>query len=193
MNTPAHLAASILVWRNEDRWLTVSAIASGALIPDAPMFAFYAYQRLVAGRSENAIWSTLYFQDSWQLLFDLFNSLPFALGIVIASLVYKLRWGVLFGASASLHQAADFLLHHDDAHRHFLPFTGWRFASPVSYWDPKHYGFVFIWFELAFAVLTCCYVGKFGQNRPMRSMALMTLALYAAGMVFAIVMWVGIG
>lgn len=36
--------------------------------------------------------------------------------------------------------ALDFPVHADDAHPHFWPLTGWRFFSPVSYWDSAHYG-----------------------------------------------------
>ena len=76
MNTPAHLAASVLVFRNQSGWGAASAVAVGAILPDAPMFGFYAYQKLFAGRSEGEIWSTLYFQEDWQYLFDVFNSAP---------------------------------------------------------------------------------------------------------------------
>ena len=44
--------------------------------------------------------------------------------------------------AALLHLSLDFPLHADDAHRHFWPVTDWRFASPVSYWDPQAYGLI---------------------------------------------------
>ena len=34
----------------------------------------------------------------------------------------------------------DFLVHHDDAYRHFWPLSDWKFMSPLSYWDPRYYG-----------------------------------------------------
>ena len=57
MNTPAHLVLNALVlgrgrWRGA--WLPITA---GALMPDIPMFVFYAYQRGVLGMSEAFIWS----------------------------------------------------------------------------------------------------------------------------------------
>jgi len=39
-----------------------------------------------------------------------------------------------------IHAVLDLPVHHDDAHRHFFPFSNYRFMSPISYWDPKHYG-----------------------------------------------------
>ena len=190
MNTPAHVAASVLVWRGEKGWWAAAAVGLGAFLPDLPMFGFYAYQKLWAGTSEREIWSTLYFDENWQLLFDLFNSIP--LGLLAAAICYRFgfRFGLLLTGSAVLHMLCDFPLHHDDAHRHFLPLTNWRFESPVSYWDPRHYGFLFMWMELAFAIVACSYVGIRGKQLPMRCLAFATLALYALGIAFAIIVWV---
>ncbi len=54
------------------------------------------------------------------------------------------RWGPVlfwFGVSTMLHTAIDIPLHHDDGPLLLFPFE-WetRFASPVSYWDAKHFG-----------------------------------------------------
>lgn len=189
MNTPAHVAASLLVWRNEPGWGAAAAVGIGAVLPDAPMYGFYVYQKWIARQSESAIWSRLYFENSWQLLFDGFNSIPFALALIAFSLWGGWRWGVLLWGSALLHLACDLPVHHDDAHRHFLPFTNWRFASPVSYWDPRHYGLVFMIFELAFAMTACLYVAGRSQVAPMRTVARGTLVLYILGIGFALAMW----
>lgn len=188
MNTPAHLAASVLVWRDEPGWGAAAAVAAGAILPDAPMFGFYAYQRLVVGSSEREIWSTLYFQDSWQLFFDVFNSIPLMLVVIGLSTLCGARWGALLGASALLHLCFDLPLHHDDAHRHFLPLTEWRFASPVSYWDPKHFGFIFVWLELAFGIGASSYVGWKGKHVAMRSVARTTLGLYLVAVSLAVIL-----
>jgi hypothetical protein len=45
-------------------------------MPDIPMLAFYVYQRAVLDTPEAFIWSDVYFQPNWQVVFDLFNSLP---------------------------------------------------------------------------------------------------------------------
>jgi hypothetical protein len=187
MNTPAHIAASLLVWRNASGWAAASAVTVGAILPDAPMFGFYAYQKLVAGAAESQIWSSEYFRDDWQLFFDLLNSIPLAmLGIVISRLI-GFRWGALMFSSALLHLFCDVPVHHDDAHRHFLPLSLWRFESPVSYWDPDHFGQYFIAIELLFAVVGCAYVGWTGKDFPMRTVAVTTLLLYAVVIVILVV------
>jgi hypothetical protein len=44
MNTPAHLALSIFIWRSNTGWQAAAAVALGAVLPDLPMIAFYFYQ-----------------------------------------------------------------------------------------------------------------------------------------------------
>ncbi|MEN1679960.1 MAG: hypothetical protein AAGJ46_10225 [Planctomycetota bacterium] len=190
MNTPSHIAASLLVWRDEKDWLAVSAVVLGAALPDLPMFGFYAYQKLWRGAAEQEIWGKLYFDPVWQLLFDWFNSMPLAVLLIGVCQLAGFRLGVLVSASALLHMACDLPVHHDDAHRHFLPFTNWRFASPVSYWDPKHHGIAFAIGELLFAVAASWYVGWQTTATPMRVAAWGTLAMYVVGIGFALAVWV---
>lgn len=187
MNTPAHVAASLLVWRNRPGWWSAAAVTVGAVLPDLPMFGFYAYQKMV-GSSERQIWNKLYFSDDWQLLFDVFNSIPIAVALIVAFHLLGFRLGVLLAASALLHMICDLPVHNDDAHRHFLPFTNWRFESPLSYWDPRHFGAVFVWIELGFAILSSLYVGLRGESLPMRVVAWSTVAIY--GPVIGLVVWV---
>lgn len=188
MNTTAHVAVSALVWRNEPGYSGATAVTLGALMPDLPMFGFYAYQKLV-GSSEEEIWTSLYFSEGWQYLFDVFNSIPLALVLLGICYACGFRWGILFAASALLHLFCDLPLHNDDAHRHFLPLTDWRFRSAVSYWDSRYYGHIFIWFEFVFVVGSCVFVGWSGEHWPMRIVAITTLTLHLAFVVFALVMW----
>jgi hypothetical protein len=57
---------------------------------------------------------------------------------------------VLAGFSAAL---TDLPVHHDDAHPHFWPLTLWTFASPVSYWDPAHFGREWGMFEIGLGLV----------------------------------------
>ena len=143
VNTPAHAIINLSLLgrgnaepgRRFDGW-----ILAGSVLPDVPMFGFYLWQRLVAGESESRIWGELYFESGWQTFFDWFNSIPLAgLACLVAWRLGNHAAAWLF-ASVALHCAIDLPLHHDDAHRHFLPISDWRFESPVSYWDPAHRG-----------------------------------------------------
>jgi len=188
LHTPAHVATSLLIWRNAVNWKETLAVVAGAILPDASMFLFYGYQKAV-GSSEHQIWSTLYFADHWQLFFDVFNSIPIFLALAIVAHFTNRRILFLVVASALVHVLCDFPLHNDDAHRHFLPFTNWRFISPVSYWDRRHFGIYVIIIELAFSVLSCAYLAFRDYKRSVRITAHCVLALYALALTAALFYW----
>lgn len=158
--------------------------------PICRCLVFYAYQKTV-GSSEKQIWTDLYFREDWQLLFDLFDSIPIALVLIIVCYIFGLRFGLLLAASELLHLVCDLPLHHDDAHRHFLPLTNWRYESPLSYRDPRHFGLIFIWVELAFAIASCFFVGLRGEQSPIRIFAWCTLAIcfLFIGLAILVLIW----
>lgn len=139
MNTPAHALINLWILKRDGSHRRSFSIVLGALVPDSMMFVFYFWHRLI-GTTESQIWSVEYYDQVWQAIIDLFNSIPLiAIGLLIC---WKAQRPLLFAffASMLLHTIGDLPLHHDDAHRHFIPFTDWRFISPVSYWDPSHLG-----------------------------------------------------
>ncbi|MEM9186180.1 MAG: hypothetical protein AAGB00_06745 [Planctomycetota bacterium] len=198
MNTPAHVIASCVLIPHKPGWPATSALVVGALAPDLPMFGFYAYQKLLRGRSEAEVWSNdpaalgLYFNPEWQLFFDWFNSLPLLAVLAAVCRLAGWQWGLLCAASALLHIVCDLPLHHDDAHRHFLPLTDWRFISPVSYWDPNHYGRFTLPLELLLTIAGCVYLVAAGQPAPSRTVGWATLTIYAAFACLAAAMWGGL-
>ncbi len=181
MNTPAHVVVNLALLSGGANRRFAVPILAGSLLPDLPMFVFYAWQKLGRGASEGWIWSTGYFQGPWQSFFDLFNSIPLAL----AGLAIAWRAGRpaarLFWAALLLHVLGDLPLHREDAHGHFFPLTSWRFESPVSYWDPAHHG---RWAALgeALAVLAGCLV--LGRRFP-RTRTRVLLAVLASVQVAA--------
>ena len=98
------------------------------------MFVFYAVERFVFRHSGSVIWSERYYDADWQRVFDVFNSLPLLAYVLHRRMV---AWAFV---SMALHAAMDLPVHNDDGHRHFYPFSDFRFDSPVSYWDPAHFG-----------------------------------------------------
>ncbi|MEM9151583.1 MAG: hypothetical protein AAGB19_14170 [Cyanobacteria bacterium P01_F01_bin.3] len=164
MNTPAHAVfnLALLGRKNKPEWNPL--IIWGALIPDLAMFGFYALLKL-ANIPERQIWSVEYYRPFWQNTFDLFNSIPLALvGMAIALYFSRTAIAVLFG-SIILHCIQDLPLHADDGHRHFWPFSQFRFESPVSYWDPNHYGMIAGPIELILMVLVSIYVFRRVRSR----------------------------
>ncbi len=190
MNTPAHVVLNLLVLSPRDRPQLFAPVTLGAVLPDAPMFGFYLHQRLVAGRPEAWIWSRGYFDPDWQLFFDLFNSIPLILlGLLVARRTGAVRGMALF-ASMGLHALFDLLLHNDDAHRHFLPFSGWRFESPVSYWDPRHYGELASVAEIGLVLVGCLVLSRRFRTRTARVLVGSVLGVYTLYIGYAVVVWV---
>lgn len=186
MNTPAHIVASA-VFLGRERWQRAwGPITLGALLPDLPMFGFYVVQRL-RGTPEAVIWDDRYFDADWQYFFDLFNSFPLlALAGFVAWRAGATR-ALALVASMALHCLFDLALHHDDAHGHFEPLTSWRFASPLSYWDPAHYGRIVAALEVA-GTLAGAFV-LFRRGGAWRGVGLVCAGGYAAFIAFAIAFW----
>lgn len=144
MNTPAHAIINLFLLGRQEAGKKTVPILIGAVLPDIAIFALY-FWHLIIGTPESAIWSVEYYKPGWQAFIDCFNSIPLLLlGMVVC---WKTKQSFLFilFASMLLHTFGDLPLHHDDAHRHFFPFSDWRFSSPVSYWNPDYYG---NWFSI---------------------------------------------
>jgi len=94
---------------------------------------------------------------------------------------------VAFFLSMTLHVAGDLPLHREDAHAHFFPFTDWHYISPVSYWDPAHFGAIAGGLE--FLGVGVGSVILIRRGAPWHRIGYGTLALYFAFAVFAIQYW----
>lgn len=139
MNTPAHAILNLVVLGQDAPKRTLPVFV-GAVLPDAPMFVFFFWQTLVVGAPQSEIWGEAYFRAGWQDFFDVFNSIPLLIVAIFLCWRFQFEWARWMFASALMHCFFDLPLHNDDAHRHFLPLSDFRYASPVSYWDPAHYG-----------------------------------------------------
>ena len=196
MNTPAHVVFSlgILGWRNASGYAI--AIALGALLPDLPMILFYGIQKL-QGVPERIIWNLNYFLPVWQNWFDITNSIPlFILGTVILFFMGKKHWSLFF-ASATIHCILDFFVHRDDSHRHFFPFSDYRFISPVSYWDPAYYGnivslveiFLFVIMAVMLWIVEKNKTGHYFKLSSLRTTILVTSVIYSGFFIFVVTTW----
>ena len=190
MNTPTHVLLSVAALSRrgqDDRPTYLGAAVLGAIVPDAPMYVFYAVEKLVVGSSEREIWTTRYFMPGWQDFFDLFNSAPIvALGALVTWWTRQRGWYVFF-LSMLLHIACDLPLHHDDGHRHFWPLTDWRFESPVSYWDVNHFGRAAATAELVLFI--GCYVWSMIKHRGLVTRTALTTLLVVHLALVSLMLW----
>lgn len=169
MNTPSHAIINLALLMNVTEQPAVLAVTAGAIAPDLPMFVFYAWVKGIRKLPEGQIWTEAYYHPFWQTCIDLCHSIPLA-GLTAWG-CWQLGWlpAALFFISMILHSLGDLPVHNDDAHKHFLPLSQYRVISPLSYWDPKHYGrqvaFVEMLLVLGTSVLTFPILGNiWGQG-----------------------------
>ncbi|MBX2867214.1 MAG: zinc dependent phospholipase C family protein [Acidiferrobacterales bacterium] len=166
MNTPAHIVFSLAALGPGRAATYPLAIATGAVLPDLAMMFFYAWHKLI-GTAEDMIWSHHYYQESWQGVFDFWNSIP-----LVAAAMFFFYWrertalACLF-ASMLTHCVLDFFVHNDDAHRHFYPFSNWKLQSPISYWDPSHYGDIVGKIEVAAVLVLSIWLWRATRANPL--------------------------
>lgn len=190
MNTPGHAVVNLLILGKRDRPSLFVPIALGAILPDLPMWLFYAYQKVWLGTPERMIWSESYYLAGWQAFFDVFNSLPLMMLAALVAYGGKSPRVVAFFASMMMHAVCDLLLHHSDAHRHFFPFSEWRLLSPVSYWDPRYYGGVVSSIEILVVVVGASWLFKQYPAKGARGFLGFILASYVLYIAYAFVVWV---
>ncbi len=138
MRTPGHAVINLALVARPSLGLPIVA---GAVVPDLPIVALYFIEK-ARGTPTERIWSEAYQRPFWLNLIHGLHSMPLAAMGLAVSLGLHFAPAAAFFASMLLHAAADLPLHAEDAHRHFWPFSDWRFVSPISYWDVRRHATV---------------------------------------------------
>ena len=157
MNTPAHLIFGATAFGNKAQPWTTAAAILGALAPDVSLYVMAGWQLVILGTDPNIVFRVMYYSDAWQSVFAVDNSFLIWGALLGFALWLRRPVFVAFAGAGLLHLALDFPLHNDDARMHFWPLTDWKFISPVSYWDPRHYGGVVGMIEII-ASLVCLVI-----------------------------------
>lgn len=143
MNTPAHMIfGAALFGRAAQRGTTLTAVAGG-LVPDLSLYLLAGGSIFLMGIPAETVFGQMYFSPAWQAIFAVDHSIPLWTGLLVVALLLRSARTTAFGASGLLHVVIDFCVHHDDARRQLWPLSDYVFTSPVSYWDPAHYGLIF--------------------------------------------------
>ncbi len=196
MNTPAHIIFSLALLGPHRAAKFAVVITMGALLPDVMMMVFYAFEKWMQV-PEQIIWNQHYAQPFWQNIFDLTNSIPiFVAAAIICAYLKRYSWMFLW-ISSIIHCLLDFWVHREDSHRHFFPFSDYRFISPVSYWDPAHYGGVISVLEIVFFAIGCVFLWTANRTVPLqlttmstlRVIVLITGVIYAGFFYFVVSTW----
>jgi hypothetical protein len=190
MNTQTHvIMGAVLMGQAVPRRAWLGAL--GGITPDIPMLLIVIALKL-AGTPDRVIFGELYWQNWWQICNAIGHNAWLWGGLIVLGLYMRDRltssagsydtWtGLsLFSGSALLHTAIDFLCHREDAHMSFWPITRWKFISPVSYYDPQHFGMWFSLFEALLGLALAFILFRQFKHRLLRLSVLIAMALYVA-------------
>ena len=172
MNTPSHWLIQAGLAK---RYKVVQrrAFLWGAIAPDIPLYLLSiggALYYLLIGTPLNEampyMFDTLFYENVyWVALHNLLHSPTMLLLLAGAWWLVRRFTGknlyafIWFIAGCALHTLVDIPVHHNDGPLLLFPLE-WtlRFNSPISYWDPEHYGIPFTIFELCLDIALLVYL-----------------------------------
>lgn len=144
MLTQTHALLALAIWAKPKETARNWSVLAGALATDVFIYVGFLWYIGFKGQTASLYFRDTYFAETMQFWSALSNSLPlFALIAAIGFFTRSQKWGALllvFALAGFSQSLIDLPVHADDAHRHFWPISNWRFISPISYWDPDHYG-----------------------------------------------------
>lgn len=156
MNTPTHVLINWTVakWIARDSFPRVAVIL-GSIAPDISLYVLSLGGAAWFHWAEGQPWPEvarhmyghLFYHDPWWITLHNFLHSPLmllaCLQLVLLRVGRRAFWGswwAWFFLSCLLHTAVDIPVHHDDGPLVFWPLNwNYRFASPLSYWDRRHY------------------------------------------------------
>lgn len=202
MNSQTHAIMGALVFGKPLPRLAWFGLAGG-VIPDLPMYIIVGGLR-AQGHSLDRIFGEFYWQPWWQIAnaighnFLLWGAVAVVSGWLILQgdraegQTAKVRFAAAYSngkapalifalsASALIHSIIDFLVHRNDGHMHFWPLSEWRFQSPISYWDPNHYGTWFSLFEAGLGLFMAVLLMRRYKTAGVRLILALAVIAYAA-------------
>ena len=176
MQTPGHIIINVAVLGTFMG--PAESLIVGALLPDVPIMVLYLYHRLVKHTPEDIIWSVYYQKPLWLGLVHGAHSIPLALIGMALSAGLGSPVGLAFFASILSHALCDLPVHALDAHRHFLPFSQYRYLSPFSYWDVRYHAPWVALFEVVLVMVCSGLVALRGVELPTLALLLLVNGAY---------------
>ena len=183
MITPTHAVVNAVLARSTGLRTKLSvqsrvAFVVGGVAPDIALYilsvAAVVYYPLIDGVSisdahERAMYD-LYFNSPWWIAgHNLLHAPIILLAVIAAASLFTSSWRRRirsFAAGALVHSMIDIFVHHDDGPLVFFP-VSWsiRFSSPVSYWDPDHYGWFLRPLDLAISAAGAVWLTRWWRSR----------------------------
>ncbi|MEO1264353.1 MAG: hypothetical protein AAFV26_01455, partial [Pseudomonadota bacterium] len=103
MNTPTHLLVAAAALAKRDAPVRNTAVVVAAVLPDLSIFVLYFWARIVEGLPSREIWRNVYWQEPWQTLSAISNSIPLWLLVCVAGLLLRRPVVAVVGGAALLH------------------------------------------------------------------------------------------
>lgn len=175
MRTLSHLIINSALFKKVNpSGIPRSAFLLGAVLPDIPLgmlhIGYYVYSHFVLGIPSPGLmppgFDYLFFNNPWWIASHNFLHSPTAL-LIYLILLWKFRnkimsighWLFWMVVGSTIHTTLDIFTHFDDGPLLFWPFDlHTRFHSPISYYDPFHFGMVFTIFEWILDALLLAYI-----------------------------------
>lgn len=188
MNTPAHLIFGLTAFGRADVPRVTAAALAGSLIPDLSLYLMAGTHLLLLDTPPRVVFGELYFSDAWQSVFRIDNSFVLWGIALVIGIMARAPVAIALCGAALLHLLLDFPLHHNDGRAHFWPISNWIFASPVSYWDSRHYGGIVGPIEIGLSLAFCALLWRRYTGRWMRALIVGLGLLEAApGIMFGLI------
>lgn len=183
MQTQSHLliaAAAIVPLRRWPGSVYAPALLVGAVLPDIPFFVLTVagaiYYRVLASPPPTASimeylhFTLFYSHPLWIVSHNFFHSLVIDVTLLLVGLWWWKGGGARYGnrcgmmlfwlaLSMLVHVTIDIFTHHSDGPLFLFPVNwSYRFASPISYWEPAHGGQSFAVFETVLDLALVAYL-----------------------------------
>ncbi len=184
MHTLGHIAINLAILGRKENAKYALPLVIGAVLPDIPIYLYYLYQKFVLKMPEIFIWGIGYYLPEWQTLFNTFHSFIIIFLLYFLADELKKEWFKTLFAGMILHSMFDFPVHSEDAHAHFFPVSGWKFESPVSYWNPEHYGIIGAGAEIVLVLAASIFALKTYAQKWVRYLLYGINILYLLGTAF---------
>lgn len=200
MYTQTHvLVGAALFSRRRITGRSLAAVA-GSLAPDLALYASLIAARF-AGKSNSEFFGELYWREPVVTIMRASHSLPiFGTLLLVGVVAWRQKntgengggSGIQAGAAsfgealtffclaALLHAVTDFMLHNEDAHMQLWPISRWKFASPVSYWDPSRFGSYWSLLEAALGIFCAIVLWRRFSRIWIRILCVGAIVMYVA-------------
>lgn len=154
MRTFSHALVTAVIGRKaEVERGSLVAFVVGSVLPDLPVGVLTIVANLQASDMGAAMvaMDRALSSSFWLTLHNVPHSLVVMGALSLLGYVFSkrrwARWLLWYAAGATLHIVFDIFTHATDGPLFLYPLSQLRFSSPVSYWDPVHYGQAFTLFE----------------------------------------------